>query len=55
MEHVILVADPKEFWINLSKSVPKQEPFVPCAARQGSILAMCVMVRKPTTDTIMLR
>jgi hypothetical protein len=55
MKHVILVADAKEFRINLSKSVPNQQPFVLCAARQGSILAMCVMVRKPTTDTIVLR
>jgi len=39
----------------LDKSVQNQEPFVLYAARQGSIMAMWVTVRKATTDTIVLR
>jgi len=39
----------------LSKSSPNQEPFVPYAAIQESIMAMWVTVSKPTTDTIVSR
>jgi len=34
----------------LDKSILNQEPFVPYAARQGSIMAMWVTVWKPATD-----
>jgi hypothetical protein len=39
----------------MGKSVPNQGSFVPYAARIGSVMAMCVTVTGPTTDTFVLR